>query len=405
MPRLLPILFVLLCLQSVPPVLAQEAGGNRHLVETGAVDSLYSEVLGEQRAYWIHLPGGGDLTPGKSYPVIYLLDGSALLGGLAMVQEFYNYFRLPEMIVVAISNQTHRTRDLTPTPVAARHGAPVDESGGAERFASFLTSELIPHIESAYPTLPHRTLIGHSYAGLFTLDMMINRPGHFRNYVAIDPSIDWDDGVLLRQAEASFQSDDHAGTGLFISVANEILRFSDTHTIDTVEQDTSEYSLGIRSNLALVRAGEAARSNGLRFDWKFYEKDLHGSVPLVSMIDGLVFLYDWWELKSPSLYNDPATPTETIVGMIRARSESLTANMGVDMAMDEGLLTMLGFMSIQMDQPDKARAVFGLLLEYYPRSADAHEALSEFHEWAGEPKEARCHAARAVELARTDVRN
>ena len=66
-------------------------------------------------------------------------------------------------------------------------------SGGAERFTQFLADELIPTIERTYPTSGHRTLIGHSYAGLFTIHTLIHHPDLFRNYVAIDPSLDWDD--------------------------------------------------------------------------------------------------------------------------------------------------------------------------------------------------------------------
>ena len=49
-----------------------------------------------------------------------------------------------------------------------------NESGGAETFTKFIEEELIPYIDSKYPTMPYRTLIGHSYAGLFTINMLLN---------------------------------------------------------------------------------------------------------------------------------------------------------------------------------------------------------------------------------------
>ena len=352
------------------------------LIQIGSPDSLYSSILKEQRHFWIHLPPGFVQSDGREYPVIYLLDGEALLGGLAAIQEFYNQFRLPEMIVVAISNADNRTRDLTPTEVAHRHGMAVPVSGGADRFLQFLEEELIPHIESAFPTAPHRVLIGHSYGGLFAIHTLANRPGLFNNFVAIDPSLDWDGGHWLSDTLAKIR--DLAApprgvrpTGLHVSVANEIIRFSHQLTVDDVASDTTEFSLGIRSLLTFARTLDAFPPVGLRFEWEFYPKDIHGSVPLAGMRDGLIFLYDAWELKRPSMYNDPSTPAAELLALIQAQSAARTEMMWYHSPMEEELLDMLGNMALQMGQPEKAIAVLGLNARYYPESLAAHLSLVE----------------------------
>ncbi len=380
-------------------VVAQPAGQPSYLVQVGVADSLYSDVLAEQRDFWVHLPNGGDLQEGHAYPVIYLLDGGVHLAALAAIQDYYTYFRMPEMIVVGISNRENRTRDLTTSQVDTRRGTAVEASGGAERFTRFLEEELMPHIDQTYPTSPHRTLIGHSYGGLFAIRTMIHRRELFTNYIAIDPSMDWDQQAMLHEATAALETEDFSGTGLYVSLANEIIRFSDTMTIDEVVRDTTEFSLGVRSRLAFARAAEAAGARGLRFSWGFYEKDLHGTVPLISMRDGLLFLYDWWELKRPSRYNDPSTPTAELVEMIRERNATLTANMGYPLAMEEDLLTMLGMMAMDMEQPDKAGAVFAILLEAYPESADAHATVADYFEALGDIPTALRHAQRAFSIS------
>ena len=394
---------VLFALGVAADTTAQTPVRRTHLVEVGVADSLYSEVLGEQRPFWIHLPNGGDLQDGHRYPVIYLLDGSVHLDGLAAIQKYYSHFRLPEMIVVAISNRAHRTRDLTTSSVDTRQGVTVEDSGGAEAFTRFLADELLPAIDRTYPTSGHRTLIGHSYGGLFTIHTLIRHPDLFRNYVAIDPSLDWDDQALLHEATSALAEDDFSGKGLYVSLANDIIRFSDTMTVGKVVRDTTDFSLGIRSILAFTEAAENHPENGLRFSWGFYEQDIHGSVPLVSMRDGLVFLYDWWELKHPALYNDPSTPTPEIVGLIRDRTAALTEGMGEPMAMQDDLLTMLGYMALEGDQPEKARAIFELLVEYYPVSADAHSALAEGFEAEGDWERALHHARLAFSLSGSEA--
>lgn len=398
-PNARPYLPVLLGFLLASGAAAQPSDQRSYLVEVGVADSVYSEALGEQREFWVHLPNGGDLKEGHAYPVIYLLDGGAHLAALAAIQDYYTYFRLPEMIVVGISNRENRTRDLTTSEVDTRRGNAVEASGGAERFTQFLEEELMPHIDQAYPTSPHRTLIGHSYAGLFAIRTMIHRRDLFTNYIAIDPSLDWDQQAVLHEATVALETEDFSGTGLYVSLANEIIRFSDTMSIDEVMRDTTEFSLGVRSRLAFAQAAEAADASGLRFSWGFYEKDIHGSVPLISMRDGLMFLYDWWELKNPSRYNDPATPTAELVAMIRERNATLTANMGYPLAMEEDLLTMLGMMAMDMGQPDKAGAILEVLLEAYPESAAAHSAAADYFEAQGDIPKALRHARAAFSIS------
>lgn len=297
------------------------------------------------------------------------------MGGLAAVQEFYNHFRLPEMIVVGISNASSRTLNLTPSEIESRHGALVEESGGAEQFTSFLADEIIPMIDSKYPTTSHRVLIGHSYGGLFTINTLVHHSELFSNYVALDPSLDWDDQRWLGSALDAIVSSDMKGKGLFVAVANEIIRFSNLLTVDTVSADTSEFSQGIRSSLSFIDALESSPPQGLRFNWDFYPQDIHGSIPLVGMRDALVYLYDFWELKNPSLYNNPDIPTDTLIALIRAQSQARTENMGYSLPMEEELLEMLAFMSLDSGQPEKARAVLSLAAEYYPESGSLQGSL------------------------------
>ncbi|MEQ9103454.1 MAG: alpha/beta hydrolase-fold protein [Rhodothermales bacterium] len=369
------------------------------LIQIGTPGHLYSDILGEDRPYWIHLPEGYSVEDDATYPVIYLLDGESHLVGLASIQAYYNYFRLPEMIVVAISNADNRTRDLTPTEVASRNGAPVDASGGADRFRSFLSAELIPHIDATYATSAHRVLMGHSYAGLFTIHTLLEEPGLFTNYVALDPSLDWDDGRWLEQALPVLASLPLSGHGLFVALSNEIIRFSDTLTFETVRTDTTDFSLGMRSAIAFVEAQDR-NSSGLSFSWKFYPDDIHGSVPLMGMRDAIVDLYDFWELKKPSLYNDPETPADTILALIRAQSQAREAGLGYPLPMERDLLEMLSFFYADVGQPQKAKQVLLLAAEYYPEAVSVHEALAEVCTAVSDEPCAREHAAKADALNR-----
>jgi hypothetical protein len=49
--------------------------------------------------------------------------------------------------------------------------------------------------------------------------------------------------------------------------------------------------------------------------------------------------------------------------------------MGYPLPLEEDLIEMLSFMSLDAGQPEKARAVLELAAEYYPRSETAHASL------------------------------
>src|SRR4030095_16210175 len=85
----------------------------------GKVDSVYSNVLKEQRKIWVYVPNmnSGLQNSKQRFPVLYLLDGDAHFNSVVgMIQQFSQVngnFICPEMIVLAIPH-SYRTRPHTP---------------------------------------------------------------------------------------------------------------------------------------------------------------------------------------------------------------------------------------------------------------------------------------------------
>lgn len=182
----------------------------------GVQDSIYSETLQEDRNVWIHVPRSSRY--GHKYPVVYLLDGEyhfeSVVGTLRM--SAVNKL-MPEVIVVAILN-TNRYRDLSTSHVGDEN----NPSGGADNFTKFIEKELIPFIENKYPTVPHRTIIGHSLGGLLVSDLLINHNHLFKNYLAVDPSLSWDDQKLLKETKSVIDDLEIENNSVFVAVANTI---------------------------------------------------------------------------------------------------------------------------------------------------------------------------------------
>ena len=348
------------------------------------IDTLFSKTLDEYREFWVKLPENYDFNNDQEYPVVYLLDGISLQNSLETVYDNYWGHYLPNMILVGISNRTNRTRDLTTSKVNMRRGSSFKkESGGAENFTEFIENELIPYIDNKYRSLGHRTLIGHSYAGLFTINMLINHKHLFQNYIAIDPSLDWDNQKLLMEAKEKLTSESYKGKSLFVSLAAEQLHIWDEEvTMENIMNDSSEFTLFARSIIEFSNFTKSQKNNGLNFSWKVYNEDLHGTVPLPSIRDGLIFLFEWYQFKSPQKYNNPATPIEELVSLLKKQEQIYSENFGVPTApMISELLSGYGYMNMQMEQSEKAFMFFQMNIKYNPKNPTAYEAMADFYEF------------------------
>lgn len=383
-------------------IIAQSPAQQSEQFEKQIIDSIYSESLGENRDFWVRLPDNYSPNSDEKYAVIYLLDGFSLKSKLEAVYDNYWGHYLPHMILVGISNRTNRTRDLTTSQIRMRHGGPMDgQTGGAENFTKFIEQELIPYIDNRFPTLNYRTLIGHSYAGLFTVNMLVNHTHLFQNYIAIDPSLDWDDQKLLKQAKESFKTEDYNGKSLFVSLAAEQLHMqNETITIDNVMSDTSEFSLFARSIMDFSNFATTQDQNGLNFSWEVYPEDLHGTVPLPSMRDGLVFLFKWYQFKSPQKYNNPETPLEELVVLLKEQEQIYTKHFGVPTApMIDELLNGYGYMNMHMGQPEKAFMFFEMNIKQNPKNANAYDSMAEYYESQNDKANAVKYLNKAFEIS------
>ncbi len=369
------------------------------------IDTIFSKSLNENKEFWVKLPENYNPNNVDKYPVVYILDGFSLKNTLETVYNNYWGHYLPHMILVGISNRTHRTRDLTTSQVQMRRGNTIDsETGGAENFTKFIEKELIPYIDNNYPTTSYRTLIGHSYAGLFTINIIVNHRHLFENYIAIDPSLDWDNQKLLMQAKESFKTNSYRGKSLFVSLAAEQLHMhNEKVTLENIMTDTSEYTLFARSIIDFSTFMSSHKENEINFSWNVYPEDLHGTVPLPSIRDGLIFLFEWYQFKTPQKYNNPNTSVEELIVLLKKQEDIYRKHFGYRVPpMIEELLNAYGYMNMQTGQPEKALLFFKMYINYYPKSANAFGSMADYYQTQNENSTALKFATKAFELDDSD---
>lgn len=254
-------------------------------IHIGTRYTLFSQILNEERGYWVYEPErqAGDSI--RNLPVLYLLDGDAFFHSVVGFTRFFSSSRvssLPPCIVVAVLN-TDRTRDFTPTCSAARrdgtmHSGDKPQGGGDEQFYRFLTEELRPEVEKRVLGGSSNILVGHSYAGLFTLEMLLRYPGSFDTFMAIDPSIWWDQGIFLRQWEGKVSGKDFSGKQLYVAFA--------TQRRPGVK--LNQFSLADSLKIKIVPDMEKRH---LRVVYKKFPEEMHGTVALPGIFDGLKSLF------------------------------------------------------------------------------------------------------------------
>jgi predicted alpha/beta superfamily hydrolase len=251
--------------------------GNQIVI--GKIDSVYSGILKEKRKLWIYTPDmtSGNQDPSQRYPVLYLLDGDAhfvsVVGLIQQLSQSNGNSILPEMIVVGITN-TDRTRDLTPTHVKSDLPAMDSNfsktSGGGKNFLAFIENELFPHIDSAYKTAPYKVLVGHSFGGLAAIDALTNHTKLFNAYLAIDPSMWYDQERYLAATQKKFLENKYDGKRLYIGIANTMPQGM---SLDKMKIDTSASTRHIRSIFKLDKFLRANPQNNLKYYSRYYSDD------------------------------------------------------------------------------------------------------------------------------------
>ena len=169
---------------------------------------IFSEHLKEERNYWISLPL--NYADSLSYPVIYVFDAEwrfELIKNIAF--DLGGNRKIQKSIIVGIPHidwEKKRGIDLTFSQSRIEYdGENVDStiyntsnSGGADKFYQYLTTELIPDVNKNYSTNNHETLIGHSYGGYFGgYILSIDHP--FEVIHIYDPSIWFSNGEVTER--------------------------------------------------------------------------------------------------------------------------------------------------------------------------------------------------------------
>jgi predicted alpha/beta superfamily hydrolase len=331
---------------------------------TGTIKTvaLKSAVLAEERVVLVRTPPGYE-TNKQKYPVLYMTDGDGHMGHTAATIEFLTRNgRMSDLIVVGVTN-TDRTRDLTPTKSATKNAAGELQwptSGGADNFLKFFETELIPSIEKDYRVQPYRIFAGHSLGGLFAIHAMVSKPGLFNSYVAVSPSLQWENETTLKRADDFLKNQKELNVTLYVSLGFEPGGIGDS----------------FQHFKALL---QKTNIKGFQYQVEQMTDEDHGSVVLRSHYAGLRKVYEGWQ--GPIDLQSGAV--EGGLKGIDAHYQKLSDKFGYAIQAPEQLINQIGYQHLFNNQPEEAIAVFKANVERYPDSANVYDSLAEAYERGG----------------------
>lgn len=226
----------------------------------GETFTLHSVILDETRRINVFKPSyyGEPIT--NPLPVMYMPDGGIHedfmhIAGLLDV-GFVNGTLRP-FLLVGIEN-TERARDMTGPTSDPEDKAIAERVGESDRFRAFIRTELMPAIDERYDTTDETAVIGESLAGLFVVETLLREPNLFDTYIAVDPSLWWNNESLVEISQKRFQEPLFAGKSLFLAA-------SDT---ETIKEPAAELA-GIIKRL---------QPEGLKLEYHPYPQEKHHSV-------------------------------------------------------------------------------------------------------------------------------
>ena len=357
-------------------------------IKIGERFTLHSKVLGEDRPYWIYLPESynSKTQAPEAYPVLYLLDGDALFHTATGVVGFMSRNgndQIPELIIVAVPNP-NRNRDLTPTHSLINQigieSKSLASSGRGDAFLRFLQEELVPRIDASYRTLPYRILAGHSLGGLLAVHSLLSEPATFQGVLAMDPSLWWDNQIVVRKEREFLATAKNLHNSVFISVAN-------TPQIGSFNNPKLNEE-AVRTFARLLELN----SHGARSKLEYFEAEDHGSVPLLSLYDGLLFIFDGYRPVWASFLEPPST--------ITSHFKNVSERLGVELLPPEQLVNSMGYSLLyELREVDKAIGLFKLNVSLYPNSFNAYDSLAESYLVKGDKAGAIASYERSLELS------
>jgi predicted alpha/beta superfamily hydrolase len=189
----------------------------------GDTFTIESRLLGETRRINVYLPPGYSEPAAARFPVLYMPDGGMAedflhIAGLIQISVINGTMR--PFLLVGIEN-TQRRRDMTGPTENEEDKKIAPRVGGSSSFRAFIRDELMLEVKRRYRTTSETAIVGESLAGLFVIETFLLEPDLFDTYIAIDPSLWWNNEKLIKIAAEKLRARPRLAKTMYFASSNE----------------------------------------------------------------------------------------------------------------------------------------------------------------------------------------
>ncbi|MBN2812613.1 MAG: alpha/beta hydrolase [Bacteroidales bacterium] len=167
--------------------------------------------------------------PIDSIPIIFVLDADM---SFAMTYDIVRWLKwgneIPDVAIVGISyGKTQadwwqkRSRDFTTCQDKTEIWGKWEFAGGGDRFIRFIENELFPYLEKKHKlSSPNRTIVGLSFGGLISTEILFSKTELFKNYIIAGPALQWNDRAIFKKEENYAETNKTLNAIVFTSIGN-----------------------------------------------------------------------------------------------------------------------------------------------------------------------------------------
>jgi len=207
----------------------------------------------------------------------------------------------------------------------------------------------------------HRTFIGHSLGGFFVVYTLLNKPDLFSNYIAISPSLWWDENSILDNSKTFLKENPQLNQRLYLSIGNE----AGGHIGDRYFTSVKDLSNSLEANAPKL----------LEWEFKHMPNESHGTIPHRAIYNSLEDIYRGWDFGDifTLLRNEDVQTIDT-------HFQNLSKKYGFKVETPEHIINRFGYRFMRNNKYDKAVDIFTRNTQNHPNSANAFSSLGEAYE-------------------------
>ncbi|MEO8760688.1 MAG: alpha/beta hydrolase-fold protein, partial [Bacteroidia bacterium] len=152
--------------------------------------------------------------------------------------------------------------------------------GGSANYIAFIENELQPFINKTYKTTNKNTVIGESFAGLLTTEILLKHPQLFDTYIIMSPSLWWGNELLLKEAPTLLPLGNKNNLTVYIGACNK-------------EEDKTMYDDAVALSDMLKKYG----GNKMKVFYDYLPNEIHSTMMHQSVYNAFKLIYPHTEYQ------------------------------------------------------------------------------------------------------------